>query len=533
MLGRIRQQIGLGDIEVLESWSGPLNIPEDSIYAGLKKADHIFRDDLFADCYSRIGRGSVPPSLLMKVIILQFFDKVSDRKAEKCAAYDLQWKWALGGKIGQAGFDHSLLSRYRTRILLNEKERTLFDKILRSSIDEGFIPNKCAKQIIDSTCIFGAGAVQDTYTLIRKAIIKVLHEFKGRLDVNGLGLALAYGEKSKPKIDWNNPEEREKMLNILYQDSLKVISAVQELELTDEEKKLLELLSTVTNQDIEKKEEYGTVKIKKGVAKDRIISITDPEMKHGRKSSSNLFNGQKFHSTMEEEKGFLTNVDVTAGNVHDSQPCPKLIDEQPEDIRPETLKGDTAYGTGSNRAEMKTRNVNLISPVPETQGHKGCFPKAMFEIDIDNETCLCPAGEMAPDKVYDKKTGELKVFNFSEEQCHPCPFKEKCTKNKKGRRTVTVNKHERLLQEGRAFQQTEEFEKEYPGRCKIEAKNAELVRYGIRQARYIGLAKVRLQAFLISSLVNFKLYWKLLNEKSALANSTKAPIHDTIQGNYA
>ena len=149
----------------------------------------------------------------------------------------------------------------------------------------------------------------------------------------------------------------------------------------------------------------------------------------------------------------------------------------------------------------------------------------MFEIDLDNQTCLCPAGQFAADKVFDKQTGDLSVFLFSEAQCHNCPFQNKCTKNKKGRRTITVNKHERLLQEGRAFQQTEEFQQEYSQRYKIEPKNAELVRYGLREARYIGLAKVRLQALFVGTLVNFKLYWKLvIEQRNVLANNTKTPI---------
>jgi len=138
---------------------------------------------------------------------------------------------------------------------------------------------------------------------------------------------------------------------------------------------------------------------------------------------------------------------------------------------------------------------------------------------------------LAPEKKHNKKTGELEVFVFSEGQCHSCPFQDKCTKNKKGRRTVTVNKHERHLQDGRAFQETEEFQKEYPGRSKIEAKNAELVHHGLRQGRYIGLAKIRLQALLVGTLVNFKLYWKLAQKKtSVVVNNTKTPIPNIAEG---
>ncbi|MFA5384798.1 MAG: transposase [Eubacteriales bacterium] len=112
-----------------------------------------------------------------------------------------------------------------------------------------------------------------------------------------------------------------------------------------------------------------------------------------------------------------------------------------------------------------------------------------------------------------------------------------CTKSKKGRRTVTVNQYEQHLQEARAFQQTEEFKNEYPQRCKIENKQAEMMHHGLRQGRYIGKAKVYLQALLISAIVNFKRYWKLVTEQSqlkpdtcgAITNITTAPLPLAVQ----
>lgn len=93
---------------------------------------------------------------------------------------------------------------------MNKKERIVFDELLTKAIEEGFIPNKCAKQIIDSTYMRGDGAVQDTYTLTRKAIAKVSKGLKGRLDICNLNLGLDYDKDVKPDIDWGNAEEREK-----------------------------------------------------------------------------------------------------------------------------------------------------------------------------------------------------------------------------------------------------------------------------------------------------------------------------------
>ncbi|MGB9804846.1 IS1182 family transposase [Desulfofundulus sp.] len=516
MLGRKKQQLTFTDINILQTWEQKPLVPEDSFYYGLSQADDIFQDELFADCYASCGRPSIPPSRLVKVILLQFHDRVSDREAEQRALYDLRWKVALNLSLGEAGFDHTDLSRFRARLLLNKKERTIFEKILKAAEAKGLLPAKCVQQIMDSTYVLGAGAVQDTYTLIRLAIRKLLSALIKRPDFPELRLNLNYQGKGKPKINWEDPAERERLLNQLYQDALTIISATEGMELSCKERELKDLLLTVATQDIEQKED-DSVTIKRGVAKDRVISTTDPEMRHGRKSHSRLFDGYKSHTAMDKESEFITAVTVTPGNIHDSEATFALVDQQPEERRPEEAIFDTAYGTGRVREEMATRQIKVISPVPEGIGKDGCFPKSAFEIDLDRQICRCPAGQIAPEKIYDKKTGRLKVFLFSPEQCQNCPLLNQCTRNKKGRRTVTVNTYERYLQEGRVFQKTEEFAGKYPERCKIERKQAEMVMHGLRKARYVGLAKVTLQALLVATVVNFKRYWKLLNQKVTAA----------------
>jgi len=325
------------------------------------------------------------------------------------------------------------------------------------------------------------------------------------------------------------------LLNELYQDALKVIKATETLKFTPKEQELKDVLAKVAVQDIEQQADE-TVKIKQGVAKDRIISTSDPQMRHGCKSSARKFDGYKTHTAMETDNNFITEIEVTPGNIHDSEAAAPLVDEQPEERKPDKVLCDMAYGTGKNREEMEKRRIKIICPVPTDLGRNGCLPKSAFTIDLDAQTCQCPADETAVEKIYDKKTNQLKVFGFSQEQCQNCPLINQCTKSKKGRRTVTVNEHERYLQEARAFQQTEEFKNRYPERCKIENKQAEMVYHGLRQARYIGEAKVCLQSLLIGAIVNFKRYWKLITEQrqqevnnvEVLADITKAPLSAVI-----
>jgi transposase len=508
MLGRKRRQLQFTDIEVVQTWEKKPLVPEDSIYYGLSQASDIFRDELFAETYSFNGRPSIPPSRLIKVLLLQFYDKVSDREAENRARYDLRWKVVAGISIGEFGFNYSALSRFRARLLLHKKESAAFKEILNAATDKGLLPKGCATQIMDSTYVLGAGAVQDTYTLIRLAVRNLLKTINKRVNLIALlskPLQLDYQSKAKAKINWEDSAERNKILNELCADALQVIKAVDKLKLSTQEQELRDLLATVVVKDVEQQAD-GTVKIKQGVAKDRVISTTDPEMRHGRKSSSRLFDGYKTHTAMENTNELITEIEVTPGNVHDSEAATRLTDKQPEERKPDTVLSDTAYGTGKNREEMEKRQINLISPVLTGYGHKGCFPKTAFTIDLDEPTCQCPAGKIAPEKSYDHKTGQLKMFAFTKEQCQNCLLLDQCTKSKEGRRKIAVNPYERYLMEARTFQQTDKFKKEYPERCKIERKQAEMVHHGLRQARYIGTAKVYLQSLLIGAIVNFKRY---------------------------
>ena len=105
MMGRDDQQSNVFDINFIESWALKPIIPRDSIYYALSQADDIFNDDLFADAYSKTGTSSIPPSRMVKVLMLQALDGVSDREAEDRAKFDLRWKAALKIGLNQSGFD--------------------------------------------------------------------------------------------------------------------------------------------------------------------------------------------------------------------------------------------------------------------------------------------------------------------------------------------------------------------------------------------------------------------------------------------
>jgi transposase len=166
LLGVADRQQGFFDA----AWCSDL-LPEGSIHALLAEhGDRIVRDDDFAECYSeRQGRPSIPPSLLAKVLLLAYREGVSDERAMEALRFDLRWKVALDLPIDHPGFHPTSLVRYRARLLLHGEERLVFERSLELAAELGLIEGE-AEQIVDSTTMLGAAAVQDTATLVRSGV---------------------------------------------------------------------------------------------------------------------------------------------------------------------------------------------------------------------------------------------------------------------------------------------------------------------------------------------------------------------------
>lgn len=501
MMGRQRRQFTLADVQVL---AGAPVVPEDSFYGRMATyGDQLIREESFAALYSNRGRPSVSPVLLSKVLLLMFYENVSDRQAEERARYDLRWKAGLHLGIDETGFDSTALTRFRARLVLHKKERAFFEETVRAAQKYGLIDAKVA-EVIDSTPVLGAGAVQDTYQLIRSAVRQMLKAVRKHPELQTrLQEVLKredYAERGKPAVNWNDPEARNALLNEIVQDARTLLSETEGMDLEATAKAARELLSTVTEQDVDERSD-GSVAIKQGVAKDRVISTTDPDMRHGRKSSKGRFDGYKAHVMENVESEIITGIGATSGNAPDAEPVPEMLDQQEEaGITVTHVMGDTAYGSGDTRAKLAGRGVGLTAPVsPEV--NRDLFPKAAFEIDLQQGTCKCPAGHVVTLK-HEREPGQEGLFAFGP-LCTDCPLRDLCTKSKSGR-TVTVHKHEELLQQGRAEQQTDAFKEEYRKRPIVERKIAELVGHGMRQARYVGKDKVLLQVAWTAAMVNLK-----------------------------
>src|SRR5574341_827825 len=223
MLGRRHPQRSLFEAPV---W--PHAIPSDSFYARMGAVSEIlFRDEDLADMYCLDnGRPSLPPSLLSGVTLLQFYDNVSDEEAVERTRFDLRWKVALHLPLDFAGFDPSCLSYFRKRLIEHGQERYAFDRLIAVARTAGWLPDKLTL-LTDTTWVKGAGAVQDTYTLIRKSVRKLLRQMGYALPQKRRGLAAEVqrllatyvDHDRKAEMDWSDPEQRAAQLKVLVQDA--------------------------------------------------------------------------------------------------------------------------------------------------------------------------------------------------------------------------------------------------------------------------------------------------------------------------
>lgn len=504
MLGRRNAQRSF-----FEAQCWPHQVPADSFYARMGAVnDELFHDDDLADMYCPDnGRPSWPPSFMSGITLLQFYDDVGDEEAVERLMFHIRWKGALNLPLDFVPPHPTTIAVFRKRLVEHGEERYAFNRLIRVGRAAGFLPDRVT-MLIDSTPQNGAGAVQDTYTLIRKGIRKVLRLAGFTLPKKRQGLAAslaAYVDSDrKASIDWADPAARAEQLEVLVQDAEAVLELTKQTD-DSEVRSAAWLLTKILGDDVTT-DEGGNPQIGKGVAEDRIVSLTDPEMRHGRKSAAKRFDGHKIQVAADQQSELLLAVEPAAANGGDGRDLLPVIEtvEQQHGVTVERAIGDGAYGTGDNRAACVERGTDLVSPLAspsEPEVHK-----TAFDIDLDTKQVTCPQGHVAtdPKTVKDAQGRPVLLFTFERKTCEACPLFERCVHSKTKGWSICTHYHEKLLQDARARQQTDEFKEIYVLRAAIEREIAGLVQHGLREARYIGKAKNRLQAQWTGAAINLR-----------------------------
>jgi len=522
MLGRRSPQRGLFEADTLYADF----VGRESFYGWLaSQRGELFPDVLFAALYKDgWGRPSVPPSLLATALVLQTYDGVSDEEATRRAAYDLQWKVALGVEVDARPFAKSTLQEFRAQLVVHEEQRKLFQASLTAAKRRGKLArHRKLKVALDTTPVLGRGAVKDTYTLLADGIVVLLRVLAAQAGVargdrtafSAWATQAGYGRyvgdvslKGGAAIDWDDRAARERFLGEIVADADRLLEQARVRRGTlvagsADDSALVEaagLLSRVLCQDVERKE-TGPV-IRAGTAPDRVVSVHDPQMRHGRKSAQKRFDGHKAAVAVDTDEQLITAVDVLAGNAPDDEDALALVEqtEQATGCAVAETDGDCAYGDGETRAAFAAAGRTLRAKVPTVRNGER-FPKTAFTLDLAAGTCTCPGEQTTADL---RPNGARRMFHFAPATCAACPLRAQCVAGAGGR-TVTLHPQEALLQEARAFQASPAFAAVRRRRQTAEHRLARLVQLGIRQARYVGHPKTLFQLAMAAAVANLTL----------------------------
>ena len=417
MLGERSDQRGLWEADQLY-----LDLVGRDTFYGLLASlrGQLFRDADFAELYCLDnGRVSVPPSLLATALLLQTHDKVSDAEAKARADFDIRWKVALGIEIEDRPFAKSTFQVFRAQLILHDKVREVFEQSLRLAREAGYLKGKRGMRVVmDTTYILGRGAVKDTYNLLADGIVKLMRVLAAVEGVPVRRWAEAHGYKGyvgssvkgEAAIDWSNRRARRKLLAQIVADADRLLELARQaqdgLDADSAERQAIvdaaELLGQLLLQDVKRStdgdgagddaDDDGGVSLKEGVSKDRMVSVHDPEMRHGHKSKRKRFDGHKAAVAVDTDTQLITAVDVLPGNAADNLGALELVEqsETSAGVPVSEAMGDTAYGDGGTRQVFVDAGRKLVARVPGRPNRKH-FPKEDFVIDLVAGACR-PSG---------------------------------------------------------------------------------------------------------------------------------------------
>lgn len=99
----------------------------------------VFSGEVFASLFPRRGRPAVPPGALALVTVLQFAEGLSDRQLASAVRVRIDWRYALGLELTDTGFDYSVLSEFRARLVEGRVADELFEQVLRAAKERGLL----------------------------------------------------------------------------------------------------------------------------------------------------------------------------------------------------------------------------------------------------------------------------------------------------------------------------------------------------------------------------------------------------------
>jgi len=468
------------------------------LFVFLREHRHELFDEEFQSVLARAyadkpkGQPPVPPAQLALATIVQAYTGVSDDEVIEATVMDRRWQLVLDClDAGRPPFAKGTLVGFRARLIEHNLDRALVERTVALAARTGGFGAAALRAALDSSPLWGAGRVEDTINLMGHALRKAL----GVIAVmqgwgQAAGTATLAGQAGAPQLagsslkaaldrDWDNPAARDEALAQVLGLLERVETFIAGWAGGQAAAKAVAVARQVRDQDVDLSGRAPS--LRRGVAKDRRISVEDADMRHGRKTRSVLFDGYKRHVLRDLDTGLVAAVGITAANAPEASVTGAITaDLDAAGLRLAELHIDRAY-LASDLVRDRGPDLAIFCKAWRVRNTAGRYPKTDFALDFTTGQLRCPAGVSMPFE-------PGKTVHFPKATCAACPLRQRCTTSGNGR-SVAIHPDEALLAELREYQATPAGRERLRERVKVEHALAHIGRWQGRRARYRGTRK--------------------------------------------
>ncbi len=486
----------------------------------------LYRDETFAALFAARGRPAEAPGRLVLVLILQFVEGLSDTQAADAVRSRIDVKYLLGLPLEDPGFDASVLSEFRTRVLAGGAEAQVLTQLLEHCKAQGWLRER-QRQRTDSTHVLAAVRDLNRLELVGETLRAVLEQL-AEMAPAWLQSWLPFECYERYGRRWENyrlPKREAERVALAEQVGTDGYRLWQQLWADPpapvagwRDLPAVQVLQGVWLQQFTPDAETGRARWRRPdelPPPHRLIeSPYDPEAHYSTKRETH-WKGYKVHVTETCEPDgphLITHVATTLSTTPDTA----VLDGVQSDLAAAGLPPgehlvDEGYLDGEQLARAQQQGVTVIGPAPQDtswQARQGRgFALADFEIDWDVRQVRCPQGHLSRSwrTGVDKYGHERHTVTFARRDCAPCPVRAQCTRAARNPRSLELRARgaQEALQAQRALQQRSDFRAQYAARAGVEGTLEQGIRVaGLRWARYVGLAKTHLQHVLTAAALN-------------------------------
>jgi transposase len=499
--------------------------PKGNLYVRMRdQLGTLYTDEAFTPLFAVRGQPAQCPWRLALITIFQYVEGLSDEQAADAVRGHVDWKYALSLEVTDPGFDASVLSEFRTRLVNGAADLLLLETLLEHLRAQRLLRPR-GRQRTDATHVLAAVRGLNRLELVGETV-RVALDALAQVEPEWLAALRQptweerYGARVTSFRLPRGTTERTALALAIGHDGFALLAAV---DAPSAPAWLREIAAVAVLRQvwIQNYAQEGPG-IRWRSEEDRppaavaIRSPHDAQVRLGQKRAMTWL-GYKVHLTETCDPDLphlITQVQTSPAPVPDEAVLGEIQATLAEQgLLPRDHLVDAGYLDADNLVTSRdTYGIHLVGPVsPDTSWQAqtpDSYPASAFAIDWTREQATCPEGKHSVSwrPTQDQYGTAVIEVKFARSACGACPVLARCTRTAEGRRSLTLRPcpQHAALAAAREQQATGAFARLYAQRAGIEGTMGQAVTaYGLRRARYVGQPKTHLQNILTAVAINF------------------------------